>query len=110
MSVKIKDNTAQINIEMQHGIPVAIRLMLEDIEREANPKTPRREGGLRKSIRRTVVGPHGEIEWAKEYAVFQEKKQYQNYTTPGTGPHFAENAVRKVVDNADYYFEKAKVL
>lgn len=57
-----------------------------------------------------VLGLHGKVIWGKNYAGFQERKQYQNYTTAGTGPHFAENAVRTVAARADEHFRRAKLI
>lgn len=108
--VSITDNTAKIFFEDTQNAALAIRYMLDAIDFTANPRTPKREGNLRKDILKTVVGTKGSIKWQKNYAYFQEAKQHGRYTTPGTGPHYAENAVRQVVDHADVYFKKARLI
>lgn len=110
MSVKFSDNTAKIIFEHDNSTSLAIRYMLDAIETTAFPKTPKRDGNLRKDILKQVLGKKGIITWKKNYAVYQEKKQFVNYSTPGTGPHFAEGAVRKVTDNSAQYFRKARLI
>ena len=34
----------------------------------------------------------------KNYGVYQEEKQFKNYTTPGTGPHFAQKGAEGGVE------------
>lgn len=110
MSVHITDNTVRIKIDTTRGASLALRYMVDDIDRIANPRTPKKLGNLRKDLLKQVIGLHGRIEWRKRYAAIQEKKQFKNYTTPGTGPHFAENAVRKVAKDHLKYFRKARVI
>lgn len=110
MSVKYTDNTAKINTDTVKGVNLAIRFMLDAIDKNAFYNTPKRLGNLRRDITKTVLGHQGTIVWGKKYAIYQETKQYANYTTPGTGPHYAENAVKKVADDAESYFKKARVL
>lgn len=110
MSVKVNDNTATLVTDSLRGANLALRFMLEDIERVAQPVTPKKEGNLRKDILKSVLGLRGTIKWQKGYAIFQEKKQFRNYTTPGTGPHFAENSVMKITSKSDEYFRKARLI
>lgn len=84
-----------------------MRFMLDDIDRISAPKTPKRLGDLRRNKLKQVLGLHATIQWRQQYAAVQEDKQHQNYTTPGTGPHYAENAVKEVVSNAGKYFRRA---
>lgn len=105
MSVKITDNTSKINSDKKHASAVALRLMLEDIDREAFARTPKRLGELRKDILKVVNGTTGSITWAVNYAVYQENKSYSHYSTAGTGAHFARNAVNAVVKRSDRYFK-----
>lgn len=109
MSVKIKDNTVKIIVNTDSNINLALRKMLDDIDKEAMPKTPRKTGELRKDILKSVIGKKGKIKWGMNYALYQEKKLFSHYTTAGTGPHYAENAVNKVVNNADKYFKNGIV-
>ena len=109
MSVRVTSNRLQIQSETDNKTSLAIRFMIEAIHRESTPNTPKRDGLLRADVIKRVQGKKGYIMWDKNYAVYQEKKQYQNYTTAGTGPHFAENAARSVAKNAREYFRKAGV-
>lgn len=59
--------------------------------------TPRKTGALRRSIITQATGTRAEIGWRVPYAQAQEDggargRTYSNYTTRGTGPHFARNA------------------
>lgn len=110
MPVKIVSNVAQISTDNDIGLSMALRFMIEDVERISKPFTPKDTGDLRKRILKQVLGKTATITWGTEYAAYQEDNQYVNYTTPGTGPHFAENAVGQVVENAQYYFDKARML
>lgn len=107
MSAKVKDNTTQLLREIEINASVALRLMCDAVVVDSTPNTPQDKGNLRRDILKQVLGLSGKITWAKNYAVFQESKQYRSYTTSGTGPHFAENAVKKVVKDQDVYFRKA---
>lgn len=113
--IKKTDNTRVIEATLQNNADVAIRLMLEDIHREANPITPYRQGALRTMVSKQMVAPnHGRITWNAPYAEYQERGYttgpVQHYTTPGTHAHFAEESVDKVVSQADRYFRQAGVI
>jgi len=84
--------------------------MLEGIDKTAGPRTPKDKGNLRNDVLKSVIGRKATIAWTKEYAIYQEEKQFANYTTPGTGPHFAKNAVQAVTDDAEQYFKKARLV
>lgn len=107
MSVKITSNIPSIKSGNEANTSLALRFMLEAIDSEAYYKTPKDKGNLRNDLIKRVMGKNAVIIWNKEYAKFQEDKKHRKYTTAGTGPHFAENAVRKVMENADQYFRKA---
>lgn len=108
--VNITDNTVKIRTDYSRNINLAIRYMVDDIERVAYPVTPKDKGNLRRDILKTVLGHKGTIVWGKNYAVYQEKKRFKNYTTPGTGPHFAEKSVEKVVSKSEDYFKRANLI
>ena len=113
--IKKTDNTAYITALLQGNIDVVVRLMLEDIHREANPITPYRQGALRTMVSKRMIAPnHGQISWNAPYAEYQERGYttgpVQHYTTPGTHVHFAEESVEKVVSQADRYFRQAGVI
>lgn len=106
MSVKIIDNTGIIKSQTQQRASTFLRVATENILTNAKPNTPKKLGNLSRDVLRRVNGLHAEIEWRKVYAQYQERgrradgsRVVKKYTTPGTGPHFAENAVKKVIDN-----------
>lgn len=109
MSVKYTDNTASIRADVNRKIPIAIRLMLGAIRVKSTPVTPRKTGELRNKVIVQVLGRYGVIKWMAGHARILETKQFRNYTTPGTGPHFAEKNVRAVVKDAPRYFEQAGI-
>lgn len=94
MGVQIKDNTPKIKSDMNQRASLFVRFMAEEIVDDSEKHTPKKMGNLRQDILRQVLGLKGKIIWGKGYAAIQETKQFRNYTTPGTGPHFAENAVK----------------
>ena len=117
MSVRITDNSNRIKIDNARGISLAIRFALDDIDRRAFPKTPKKQGELRKNIKKSVTGNRGRIKWQSAYAQYQERGRrrdgthiVRNYTSGGTGKRFAETAVEQVDRNRLSYFRKAKVL
>lgn len=110
MSVKVEDNTASIKASMKSQLPLAMRFMLQDIQTESEPKTPKDKGLLRANVKRIVKANRGEITWGQKYAIYQEKKRYKRYTTMGTGPGFAESSVRKVVPQFLRYLDKVRFL
>lgn len=95
--IKIKDNTPRVKFEKDRQASIFLRFAVEAIELEARGNTPKKTGDLRNSVLKRVNGKKAQIRWNRNYAVFQESKQYKNYTTAGTGPHFAENAVMDIV-------------
>lgn len=115
MSAKYTDNTARVLTDIKQAASLGLRFMLDDIDRTANPKTPKRDGPLRNDVLKKVLGLTGEIVWPKKYAAAQEVGTtrgfpIKNYTTPGTGAHFAENAVREVTKRADKHLRKARLI
>lgn len=71
-----------------------LRSFMDSVINKSTPITPKKRGNLRQDILKQVSGLSGKLIWGKDYAIYQEKKQYKNYTTPGTGPGFAEKSVR----------------
>lgn len=109
MSVRVFDNHPQIRRDAERAASLFLRFFSEETIRRSTPKTPMRHNFLRREILKQVLGLHGAIKWLARYSVFQETKQFQNYTTPGTGPHFAENAVRSAVKDTAAIARKAKL-
>lgn len=115
MSVQINDNTSYVKNDMESGVGLAIRLMLEDIHQLANPNTPMKTGDLRARVRKQMDANKGTITWESSYAEVQEKGYrnsqngrvyFHNYTTPGTGPQYAANSVAKVIADLPEYLER----
>lgn len=97
MAYRITDRSTQFGQSTTQKASTFLRVAAENIVNESTRKTPMKTGRLRMDVLKQVLGLHGSVVWGKNYAKYQEEKQFQNYTTPGTGPHFAENAVKKIV-------------
>jgi hypothetical protein len=110
MPVKITHTSKNFLAGQRQKVPLALRFILEDIERLADPKTPRETGNLRNNKIKQVLGTTAKIAWRMNYAIYQEQKQFSNYTTGGTGPHFAENAVTAGVARSEEAFRRAGVI
>lgn len=107
MSVRVTDHTVSIEQSITQKANVFLRLVADEIVSISEPNTPKKQGNLRRDVLREVLGLRGKVKWMKNYASIQEKKQFRNYTTPGTGPHFAENAVNEVVKRVDTIARRA---
>ncbi len=64
-----------------------------------NDRTPAKSNRLRRSVRYMVLGDEAIITWLAPYAAAQEAgmsngRVYRNYTKPGTGRGFAQQALR----------------
>lgn len=112
MSVKVIDLTPQVIAKTRQNAAIFLRLSLDTMHDAARPKTPKDKGNLRDNVLKTVIGLRGRIEWRKVYAAVQEVgyikgSKIRNYTTPGTGPHFAENAALEVIKKTPENIRKA---
>lgn len=107
MSVRVEDYSSRLLASFRQSGAMALRTVVDEIERESRPNTPKDKGDLRNNVVKSVLGLRAKIMWRQNYAIFQEEKQYSNYTTPGTGPHFAENAVRKVVERSNNILKRS---
>lgn len=96
MSVTIQDFTPQIINDMTQKASIFLRQSAEEIVQISTPNTPMKTGQLRRSVLKEVLGLKGKVQWKKDYAAKMETVQFKNYTTPSTGPHFAESAVEQV--------------
>lgn len=115
MSVRITDNSAKIKLDTSQSVSLFLRYLLDDVDRFANPVTPKDQGRLRESPLKTVSGERGTIVWNKEYAAAQEAgttRGYpmRHYTTPGTGPGYAEHGAQEAVKNAGSTMLKARLI
>lgn len=117
MGVKIEDFTGSIRNTTKQRASIFLRLSCDNVVQVASPVTPKDKGNLRQDILRRVLGLHGEIEWRKKYASYQERgmradgsRRVRRYTTPGTGAHFAENAIKKTVSGATAIMKLANLI
>lgn len=110
MSVRIQDNTSKIILDIQRAASLSLRYMLDDIQEIAEPRTPKDTGMLRRNVSKQVLGLTGKITWGQKYASIQEEKQFVNYTTAGTGPHYAEDSVKSVTKSPQNAMRKARLI
>lgn len=115
MSVKVTDNTPIIQANMRVRSSLFLRFLMDDVESYSTPITPKKEGRLRESILKRVLGLHGTMRWQKVYAAPQERgtikgRPIRNYTTPGTGPDYALRGVQKAVIGAEKSMRKAGLI
>lgn len=117
MSVKITNNSQTIIGNTHAGVSLFLRLMTDKIASNADANTPKLEGRLRQGILKQVFGLTAVISWVKVYAAVQERGmradgsyRIQHYSTPGTGPHFAENAVKKAVQEAPAVMSASRLI
>ncbi len=94
MSVTVTDLSSQVISSTQQKASSFLRSMADEMVKESTPNTPRDTGQLRRNVLRQVLGLKGKVKWMMNYAVYQEEKQFRNYTTPGTGKDFAKNAAK----------------
>ncbi len=97
MAATIVDNTVIIVEKTRQRASIFLRTMADEIVNISSPKTPKKTGRLRADVIRQVLGLNGKLKWVKKYAKYQEVRRFAKYTTSGTGPRFAENAVKKSV-------------
>lgn len=107
MSVKIIDHTQTVMAQKKLAANRFLHTVVNEIEKVAEPKTPKQSGDLRE-VKKNVVGLKATLKWDRPYAQYQERGRrangtriVRNYSTPGTGPKFAENAVKEVVSKTD---------
>lgn len=110
MSVTIQDNTSIVKGTIKQRLNLFLRFFAEDVVNTAEPNTPSDTGRMKKDVLKQVLGLSGKIKWNKNYAVFQETKQYKHYTKAGTGPHFAENAIQSTLRNAQSIAKKVGLI
>lgn len=111
MSVKVIDNHPMISSRTQAKIPVFIRSFAEAVLVSSRPRTPYKEGNLRRQTRIEVLGNKGRLKWLVDYASFQERGYtsgpVRRYTTAGTGKNFAIDAVKKEANRVTTHAKKA---
>jgi hypothetical protein len=107
MAVKVTDNTVNIKMDLTQKANIFLRLFADEIVTLSEPNTPKKQGNLRRDVLKSVLGLKGTVKWQKRYAAIQEKKQFRNYTTPGTGPHYARNAVNSALSRVNVIARRA---
>lgn len=108
MSVTVESNMQQASASIKQRASVGLRRAVEDVFTISRPKTPQKTGDLRNRTRKQVLGLSGLAAWDVNYAVYPERGYGSglmvNWTTAGTGPHFAESAVKTVASQPSKYF------
>lgn len=116
MSYKITDRSPAVESTITQKASIFLRFVAEEIVNIAKPSTPASAVNprLRNDVLKQVLGLHAIIKWDKVYAQYQEageradgSHKVKNYTTPGTGPHFAEKAVKQVLQRTQQIAKKA---
>lgn len=101
MPVQVTDNTPELINAFTQRASTFLRVACDALVDEATPNTPKKEGNLSRDVLKTVGGLKATVEWRKVYASVQEQGSrsgipFRHYTTPGTGPKFAENAANRI--------------
>jgi hypothetical protein len=107
------DATAVNELLITRSAALLPRKFVEQYKRNVLPLTPKRSGALRRSIVTRASGYQAEIAWRLPYAVDQDAgidsitgRVYRNYTTPGTGPHFKDQAMALTIRQIDPMFRE----
>ena len=107
---KIESRIKAVKAQMDVNHSIAISKMAEAILSTSRMKAPKKDNHLRSSasirasgqFKRDIVYGQGLERYGKgyNYAAYQEYKEktaHSRYTTPGTGPHFLEQAGEAIV-------------
>ena len=108
MSVRVTDNTNLIDFLVNTRVFTTNRLLLEEAHMISLHRTPMKTGALRTMVQKAIDGTVGHIQWNAPYAIYQEENQFKNYTTPGTGPHFAESSMQGAMDKLQDIWEQTE--
>ena len=111
--VYIQLNHDRVTNDLNSRIELGNRLLIEDIYDKSIPLTPLgNTANLRMFVRRYTEDKDGIIEWTVPYASYQNRGMrydgshvVKNYTTPGTGAHFADMAVEQCLERVDDYYK-----
>lgn len=112
--MRIESNKQGVLAVMNNRIIYAHWLLGHAIKRTSLPGTPLRDHYLRANIQLSSAGTTQRIAWTRPYAAYQERGMradgshvVKNYTTAGTGPWFAKNAVKAELKNIGSYYKQA---
>lgn len=115
--VRYTDNTMQVKGNVGQKTSTFLRLMLDKIHDIAKPKTPKKDGNLKNDVLKQVLGHHGTMVWNKDYAAVQERGsrrdgsyRIKNYSTPGTGPTYARDAVNEGIKDTPIIASRAGIV
>lgn len=114
-SVKLNFNKPLVEIE--NSVAIAIRLLMEETHRQAEPITPKRDGGLRASVTKQMTSnTTGVMRWAVNYADVQERGwrtnprtgepiYFTHYSTPGTHAGYIQEGITKALPKLPYFLQ-----
>lgn len=112
---KYQSNKNYIVALMQNRIPLFGEFIATDIRRRSVLITPTKFGNLHLQISITNYGTSTIISWIMPYAAYQERGMradgthiIKNYTTPGTGPHFAQITVHEVIPQYGTFWRRVQ--
>lgn len=107
------DHTADAELLITRSATELPRMFVEQFKKNVIPLTPMRSGALRRSIVTQVIGYEANIAWRLPYAIDQDAgvdqktgRVYKKYTTPGTGPHFKDQALALTMRQVDPMFKE----
>lgn len=103
--------------EIENSIAIALRMLMEETHRQAEPVTPKKYGGLRASVTKQMTSKTtGIMRWAVPYASVQEEGMrrnprtgemiiFSNYTTPGTHAGYIQEGIEKAIPKLAYFLQ-----
>jgi len=74
---KVTDNSNTIFNDIQQKASVFLRFISEEIVKDAQSNTPKDTGRMSLDVVKQVLGLKGKVKWGKNYAVYQETKQFK---------------------------------
>lgn len=112
--MRIVSNKAELVAMMSNRAIYANWLWAHDVKRDSLRQTPLKSHQLRASIKLSSQGTTQRIKWDQPYAQYQERGMrhdgthvVRHYTTAGTGPGFAKNAIKRSLKKMPSYYAQA---
>lgn len=100
---KFQNNAPYIKAMMENRVFLFGQYLASETKKRALLITPTKYGNLHSQISIRSHGIATSITWMMPYAAYQERGMradgthvIKNYTTPGTGPHFAQQSVSEI--------------